>query len=1308
MPLRLSVLLVAVLAVSSPAQVTPDQAAKMLLDSARRAYNERNYPFARDRFREFLAKFGGHRDAPGARYGLALCLLEGPERDYAKAAEELNQLAGAKTLPEYPQVQYYGGFARRGLGVASLAKAREKPAEANAHKEQARQRFEEAAKHFGTAAGLFAERGKEAKADKGLPADLEWAARSRCDEAEMFLRVGKAKEARAALALFTGEDARKWQASRYADLGLYQAGFASFLLGEMNAAGKLLSRTSVQDDEVFGTHARYLLARIHHQNTEANEREEARALYGSVLKNHEENKKKADARLRTPLDTDTKARLERLVRGPVPDHVSRSNFYLGVLQYEDGRFAEALTHFQAFEKQNPEATLLPEAKLRQGFCLVQSRDPKSLDEAIKILQPLADKEPAVSDQALFWIARAQAGKVDPAKGGKYDGALEAFRRAIARAQERIGSDPRAKGRKADMLAEYARTLIAAGSPREAANANKQILDEKLAPERDDETTLDLATAHQLAGEYNESEKACTRFLEKHKDSPLTPALLFRQAENSTFLARLARKHPNAAERPGLIKRNLDEAVKRYTALIEKHPESAHVNYARQGLGAAHYEKGDLDAARKALESVPEGERSGDLASVSYQLADILLRQAPARADDAVAAGKLGEALKGAGDRLEAFIGVAAESPSAPDAMLRLGYVRQRQAALLADKAEKAKVLGDARAVYERLLQKHPKHEAAPQAVMERAKVLIAQGDPNQAANELRKFQADPLKKTTTAPMALLALANLQRAQGKPADAAATLEACRKEHEGALNVDPARSYWVGLIRYHLATALREAGKLEEARAMYDDVTRASPQRPEGWDAALRAGQAQKERGEKLLAEGRKKLREAGKADQKAAAEKMIADGTNDLRAAVAYWAAKEAELKARKIEGEDAQRVVAQTRSRLMYESAWGWRAVADLEVEAAREKIRQERLARRRDDLSKGLPAGAPPPQVTVPEVPIADVPVQPAETQARTAYQNLIKTFPALDVSLDAYFELAELFASRGAHAEARKQLDAALASEKEPSQDLTEKIKLRLGSILLDQGSRRIVDAKRQLELGVKPDQKAELEKRQAEGKKEIEAALENIQAVTANEKSKILAHAMYREAECLLQLARPDEAIKLLAKFRDDGKYQNIAGLSDRALLRLGAAYADKAQWDLSRQAYQAVIDRTGGNSPWTHEARYGVAWAYQSQGQADNAVNTYTQVTGAVTTELAARAQLNIGLVRLAQKRYGDAATALLVVPFTYDYPAMSALALVEAARALHEDKKTAQAVTLLKRVVRDYPASPQAEAARKRLTDLGES
>src|SRR4051794_24674264 len=73
------------------AQVPADQAAELLLNSARKAYNEQNLPFAAAKFQEFLQKFGGHAQVNAARYGLSLCYIDGPERNFEKAIEPLNQ-----------------------------------------------------------------------------------------------------------------------------------------------------------------------------------------------------------------------------------------------------------------------------------------------------------------------------------------------------------------------------------------------------------------------------------------------------------------------------------------------------------------------------------------------------------------------------------------------------------------------------------------------------------------------------------------------------------------------------------------------------------------------------------------------------------------------------------------------------------------------------------------------------------------------------------------------------------------------------------------------------------------------------------------------------------------------------------------------------------------------------------------------------------------------------------------------------------------------------------------------------------------
>jgi TolA-binding protein len=107
--------IVMVLAASIPPapaqQLGQDAAAQMLLDSARRACNEGKHSFAADRFRDFLRQYGGHKDAPAARYGLAIVLLEQPQKDFQAAISELQQVVGRQDFPDRPLALYYLGAA---------------------------------------------------------------------------------------------------------------------------------------------------------------------------------------------------------------------------------------------------------------------------------------------------------------------------------------------------------------------------------------------------------------------------------------------------------------------------------------------------------------------------------------------------------------------------------------------------------------------------------------------------------------------------------------------------------------------------------------------------------------------------------------------------------------------------------------------------------------------------------------------------------------------------------------------------------------------------------------------------------------------------------------------------------------------------------------------------------------------------------------------------------------------------------------------------------------------------------------------
>jgi cellulose synthase operon protein C len=154
-----------------------------------------------------------------------------------------------------------------------------------------------------------------------------------------------------------------------------------------------------------------------------------------------------------------------------------------------------------------------------------------------------------------------------------------------------------------------------------------------------------------------------------------------------------------------------------------------------------------------------------------------------------------------------------------------------------------------------------------------------------------------------------------------------------------------------------------------------------------------------------------------------------------------------------------------------------------------------------------------------------------------------------------------------------------------------------------------------------------------------------------------------------------------------------------------VRLGQAYLAAKNWEPARQSFEAALARYG-NTPAAADARYGLGWALQQQSKYDDAIGQYEQVTKLTTSEVAAKAQTQIGLCRMAQKRFADAATALMVVPYTYDYPELGYAAVLEAARAFAEDKKPDQAERLLKKLLKDAPAESEwAKAAKERLEQL---
>ncbi len=1212
-----------------------EKAATTLLAEARKAQEGRNYPAAIQHYRNLLARHADSKDAPAARFGLGVCLIEGQPRDDAAAAQQLRMLADNKEAGHYPSALLYFGLAERGLGFKELARPAGNAKEIDERRGDARKHFEEAAKQFASSADAFTARAKKAEG-AALSPDGEGAVKARCNQAEMLLHLDKAKEARDLTAPLLKEAAL--EKTRYRGLARYYHGWANFDLKDYQAAGRSLSALAPFGDSSYGTHARYLLGRVHHLS---DERAEAAAAYEGVLADYEKQ-----AGVRDGL------RKRAAEPRPMLEYVGRSIYYLGLLAYEAGRFADAQARFAVYLQQFPKSPLAASAQLRFAACLVEG---KQYPEALRVLQGLAEREPALADQTLYWTGRAWAGIADPknpqTNPQAWKNARDAFASAAEKARELAKDDADAPARRGKILFEWAELLLMTRQFKEAAVAYRHLVNDKAVPGREAELLQRLAAALHLAGDYADSEKACERFVQEHPRSPLLPAVVFRQAENNLLRAFAAEKEgKDAAE----VKKLVAEAEKQYGVLVERYPEFEYTGRVRYGLALCLYRKGDVDKARELLETVPTADHVDDLANVPYLLTDWLIRATPTRADDALQAAKMQENLTSAITLLEAYIVANLNGPQMADALLKLGLCKQRLAQIQAEPKDKIAILGSAGRRFDRLLTTFPQHPLAPQATLEKARCLALAGNAPAAIAALQPFLNEPGSKTAAAPLAILELATLLRAQNKPAEAAVALANCRKVNDAALLKDPARASWAAALQLQQGLSLREAGKLPEARAVFDGLAKQFADRPEAWESALRIGQILRDEAMQKADKSRQAFAGLAKLDDLAAALKAWDGDSQGVRDAVLAW-----ETAATKLKDKPA---ALETRARMLYDAAWGSRGLADVKIAAARLKLLQERLPHK-----EGQAAAV----VTLAEVPLSLVPVQPEEKAARGFYEALIAAAPDLPLAIEARVELAELLVERNEVDPAIKLLGEAL--DKEPSPEVTDKIRLLLGACRA--------------------------------AKSDLKGAMEQFEAVTKNPKSPLIGIAPLLAGEALLRAGDFSGAAKQLAVYRDQPGFRLIPNVTDLALLRLGQALAEQKQEDASRQAYEKLLAEFAG-SPWVTEARFGIGMAYQNAKDYDNAVNAYAKAAESPTLA-GGRAQLQIAACRMEQKKPAEALAALQALPAKFPFPELLAAALLETGRVHAELKQKPEAEKAFQQAARDYPKSKWSAAAEKQLKGLAD-
>jgi tetratricopeptide (TPR) repeat protein len=964
------------------AQPNADQQAETLLNAGRKAYADANPQFAADRFREFLSKFGNHKHASAARYGLGLALLDLPDRNYQQALDAFTPAANDGAFPERPLALYYAGVSRRGLGLNELAQGVQKPNEAPQRQQAANTQFAEAVKLFSAAREAF---------EKKSPPDADWAARARCDTAEMDVRLGKPKEARETVEPLVKDGAQ----GKYRPLALYYHGFASFLLNDFSAAGRSLSKLA-PFDQPFGLHAQYLMGRIHSLQ---DEKAEAAGAFQDVLNAYAKQKAEATAALQQPdrfkNDPWEKARLETLARGPVPDYVAGAAFYGACLNFEAGKFAEALAKFQVFTRDFAASPLKDDAILRLGFCFVQL---KQFDQAVQTLQPLTNN-PRLADQAFYWLGKAQLGQaqsIDPnnanGRNQAFANAINSLREGANRAGQRASQDADAKARRPQILLELADAQLTAKQAQQAAQLYDQIANEKLLPGKDEEVLQRAIAAHHLAGDLNASEARVAKFKQQYANSPLLPLVLYRSAENSFVKAEQLAKQNNAAGAKG----NYTEAIGKFEELIAKFPEFERISRARYGLALCYRALDDWEKAAAVLETIPATDRNLELAPAPYILADCFIRTAPAKAEDALQDNMLREKLGAAAALLDGFVAANPRAPETPDALLKIGFCQKRLAIQLQPGNERNDSLNKARGALERLQREFPQSPLLGAASLERAKVMALQGDKGNAINALRQFSNDPLQKSPVAPLAFIALATLLREQNQIPQAVDTLQQARQRFEGQLSGDPTRAEWVPLLRYHHGIALQEANRPTEARQAFEQAGDAAGNKPIAAEAALKAAQCQAEELRKKVQALEMELAKPGQnPDQRAAAERHVIAAKAELAAVAKRFESRAEHFKAALPQSE--------ARARMLYDAAWVLRGVGE-----------------------------------------------DPAPL-----YAKLLAEFPDLSLSVEARLELAELLSDKQKPDEAIKLLREAVDKEttdKPTPPETVERIRLRLGAALFD----------------------------------------------------------------------------------------------------------------------------------------------------------------------------------------------------------------------------------------------------------------
>lgn len=164
-----------------------------------------------------------------------------------------------------------------------------------------------------------------------------------------------------------------------------------------------------------------------------------------------------------------------------------------------------------------------------------------------------------------------------------------------------------------------------------------------------------------------------------------------------------------------------------------------------------------------------------------------------------------------------------------------------------------------------------------------------------------------------------------------------------------------------------------------------------------------------------------------------------------------------------------------------------------------------------------------------------------------------------------------------------------------------------------------------------------------------------------------------------------------------------YPSDKAYIERSLFRLGDCLAKMGLWDESLQTYQKLIEQfpAGENRSAT---LYGIGLAHQKLGKIEEAIASFEKAKSedGGKSDISPKSQFMIGEILFQQKKFEESVTAFKLVWMRYANAEWSSRSLFEAAKAQRELKQWKEAVALYERLIKEFPASPQASEAKKEI------